>query len=82
MLVDKGDTKKKVPAEIEIINGSIYIKAKGYGDACSKDGYGNPIIVEVWDGELRVVVWSDINQEDPTHNISMEGAKENKRNKL
>jgi len=43
------------------------------------DGQGSPILVEVADGKLRVVCWSDINEEDPTHIISMEKAREDLR---
>ena len=32
-------------------------------------------MIEAWDGELRVIVWGDINQEDLTHIISLEGAR-------
>lgn len=49
---------------------------EGYGDFCSQDGSGSPIIIEYYQGELRIIVWANINQEDPTHVISLEGAKE------
>jgi hypothetical protein len=57
----------------------ISIRVEGYSDACSLDGCGTPILIERWEGELRVVIWGDINQEDPTHIISLEGARESKR---
>lgn len=65
--------------QIEYGEGTIDIRPKGYGDACSKNGYGTPILIEFWNGELRVVVWGNINQEDPTHTINVEGAKESAR---
>ena len=55
------------------------IKAEGYGDYTSADGLGMPIVLEHYEGELRLLVWSDINQEEPTHIISLEGAREDKR---
>lgn len=64
---------------IEHIADSVYIRPDGYGDACSHDGEGSPVMLEVWEGELRVVIWGDINKEDPTHIISLEGAREEKR---
>ena len=75
---DSGKKPEILPASIEV-NGAIYIQAKGYGDCCSNDGYGTPVFIEWYDGELRVVVFGDINQEDPTHIISLEGAREDKR---
>lgn len=54
-------------------------RAKGYGDYCSQDGHGVPVMIEKWNNKLMVVIWGDINQKDPTHTISLEGAKENRR---
>jgi hypothetical protein len=77
-LYDKayGDPQKKVDVKVECVNGSIYIMPEGYGDATSENGSGCPIMVEIWEGKLRLVAWSDINKEDPTHAISLETAKE------
>ena len=55
------------------------IRVEGYGDSLSPDDCGTPILTEKYDGELRVVIWGDINQEDPTHIISLEGARVDKR---
>lgn len=51
----------------------------GYGTAGMAEGHGWPVAVEVYKKELRVLVWGDINQEDPTHIISLEGALESNR---
>ena len=50
----------------------------GYGDKVSDEG-GCPLIVEFYNGELRVVVWGDINQEDYTYIVGLNGAKESNR---
>lgn len=79
-LEDKsGEPFEKTNLSVELVNGAIQIKAKGYGDNLSADDDGVPIIIEQFNGELRVVVWGDINQEDATDIISLEGAKEIKR---
>lgn len=57
----------------------LLIKVDGYGDAVSADGSGFPILIEYHEGKLQVVLWADINKEDTTHVIDMEGARENKR---
>jgi hypothetical protein len=67
---------KEIPVTIESSNDHLLIRPLGYGDYDSTDGEGTPIMVEVFEGKLRVIIWSDINQEDPTHIISLEGAKE------
>jgi len=78
-LVDQAGTVRPVRATIKNVNGAIFICPDGYGDACSADGHGDPIMVEVYDGRVRVLVWSDINQEDYTHVIDMEEAREDNR---
>jgi hypothetical protein len=79
MLHDQNGEPKSLRTVLENINGSIYISPEGYGDACSADGCGIPALIEVYEGELRIIIWGDINQEDPTHIISLEGARESAR---
>ena len=57
----------------------LILRFEGFGDHSSEDGYGAPVLVENWGGKLRVVAWSDINKEDPTHTIDLSGAKEDGR---
>ena len=71
---------RSVRISVENVNNTIYIKPEGYGYMCSLDNAGIPVLIEIWEDELRVVVWSDINQEDPTHIISLEKAREENRN--
>lgn len=62
------------------IKRDVGIAVEGYGDHYSKDGEGIPILMEYYDGKLRLLVWSDINSEDPTHIIDMDKAREDNRN--
>ena len=55
------------------------VQVEGYGDCCSADGQGTPVVIERYEGQLRVVIWADINQEDATHVIVLENAREDKR---
>ena len=48
----------------------------GYQTFC---GDGWPVMFEWQFGELRLVVWGDVNAEEPTHVISLEGARESLR---
>ena len=74
-------TGNRGPVEITVKVNShcIAIMPKGFGDHCSDDGHGAPIIIEVREGIPFLVVWADINQEDPTHIISLSCASENMR---
>ena len=70
--------RDQTPLEVEIMADSegISIHPKGYGDATSSPGMGIPVFLQLYQGKLMVNVWSDINKEDPTHEIDLEGAKE------
>jgi len=70
---------KKIRVKIKDEHDTISIAPEGYGDGCSMDDYGTPVILEVWEDELKTIVWSNIHHEDPTHIISMEDALETKR---
>ena len=59
----------------------MLIRMEGYGDIASRNhmsqvGHGVPILVESRHGVPFLVVWADINREDPTHTISLAGAAE------
>lgn len=57
---------------------ALFIEVDGYGEFCTRRG-GAPIILERFRGRLRLVVWADINSEDPTDIIDLEGARESER---
>jgi hypothetical protein len=58
---------------------SISVFPNGYGDFGSAEGHGCPVFLEVHQGRLRLVVFADINREDSTHVIDLEGARESRR---
>ncbi len=74
----KGQKTRDIKIEMEEGMNCIEIKPKGYGDFASADGCGVPIIVEVYEGRLRVILFPDINKDDATV-IDMEGAREDAR---
>ena len=58
------------------------IQIDRYGDHNSKDRKGIIASFIVDDDErLKLYVWSDISQEDPTHIIDLENARESNRSK-
>lgn len=75
----QGRERQQIEVEIEATKDGILIRPKGYGDHYTENGHGWPVLVELCNGQPRLVVWSDINQEDPTHIISLDGAAESLR---
>ena len=65
-----------VRAKLRADSTAIGVYVEDYGVASAPAGHGPMVLIEHWGGELRVIVWADINSEDPTHIISLEGAKE------
>ena len=59
--------------------GYLCISIEGYGDLHSRDGEECPVIIDYFDDKVNVVVWGNINKEDPTDKIDLKGAKESKR---
>jgi hypothetical protein len=51
-----------------------------YGVRGMAEGNGPPIFIEYHEGHPRILIWSDITKEDPTHIISLEKASEELRN--
>ena len=60
----------------------LEIAIEGLSDYWSDTGdeeIGVPIYLELHEGKVRLLVWADINQEDPTHIIDLSGAAESAR---
>jgi len=78
-LVDVMDEKGKLHVKVEGNGDVILIRPKGYGDNCSQNGHGTPILIELQNGVPTVYIWADINKEDFTHKITLKNAAEDKR---
>ena len=59
-------------------NGQFWIQPQGYGEKYTPNGEGSPVGMEIWQGHLRLVVFDDINREDPQI-IDLENAGESRR---
>ena len=62
-------SNKKVDTELNFDRDGISVSFDGYEDMCGNNAL---VDVEIWEGELRVVIWADPEQEDPTHIVSLE----------
>jgi hypothetical protein len=75
----------KIPIAVSVDQNFIQFEAEGFNACGAADeqpiGDGNRSIVafEIWEGRLRLLVWADINQEDPTHTIDLEEARTSNR---
>ena len=69
-----GSLKVRVTAD----SSTVSIFPAGYGDFGSADGHGCPIFLELYEGRLRLIVFADINEQDPTI-IDLEAAREDRR---
>ena len=78
------DSSEGVPKKVTVAmdRDRILIRPAGYGDLFSIDGEGWPILFEIAEGRPRLVIWGDINQEEPTHIFELkDSAKESNRRK-
>ena len=66
---------KTIEVSLLVENGQLWLKPEGYGEKCTEDGEGSPIGIEIWQGKLRLIAFTDINSEDPQI-IEMENARE------
>jgi len=69
---------KKLPVNIMVESGKLWVQPIGYGDKTSADGHGWPIGLEIWQGRLRLIIFDDINTEEPKI-IDLEKAREDSR---
>lgn len=75
MLADSG-TDEAVTATINTTsNLGIAISFSGHGDYYSQGDNGSPIYIDKYEGDIRVVIYGDINNEDATHKVSLKDAK-------
>lgn len=73
---EQGDSTK---GSLIINDTGISIRLNGYSDCSTNDDHGVPVYIEKYNGSVRLIVFADINREEPTHVIShvisLDGAK-------
>lgn len=76
MLDDVNPGMPQFKCSVNVYPTGIGISFEGFGENGAMPGYGEPVFVEVKNGVPTVYLWSDINSEDPTHVVSLGGARE------
>lgn len=69
----------ELPIRVIVTPLGMSLYADGHGDFGSAEDHGAPVFIELRNGNLRLVVWGDINKENPTHTIDLSGAREDRR---
>jgi len=69
------DHHGSLPIKIVSNDSAISIFPEGYGDFGSAPGHGFPVFLELYEGRLRLVVFPDINDQEPTI-IALEAARD------
>ncbi len=70
---------RKLAVRIKMSDHFIEIHPDGYGECEAADNTGSPVVLEYYEGRLRLLVFGDINNADPTETIDLEGARETAR---
>jgi hypothetical protein len=73
---EHSDRTVQVEVLLESDGLGLSVCPSGYGCFGCQDGTAGPIYLEVHEGRLRLLIWADINQEDPPHVIDLEKARE------
>lgn len=77
---DECDNSKNRQVEVKVNADcrGIYIQAKGY----ETDFDDTPIMLEIRNNELRLVIWGEKKSEDPSQIINLEGLRKKGKNKV
>ncbi|MFV8385058.1 hypothetical protein ACNO5E_13295 [Vibrio parahaemolyticus] len=82
-LTDKSDDYgDSVNAAIIFGWDGLSVQLDGYSDCCSEDNKGIVAYLEYWGSSANLRAYADINSEEPSHVISLEGAKNTNRKEL
>ena len=69
------DYHGSLPVKIVSNDSVISIFPEGYGDFGSASGHGCPVFLELYQGRLRLIVFPDINNQEPII-IDLEAARD------
>lgn len=67
---------EKIKIRVQHDGVTVYLMPVGYGSAGMAKGRGSPVFLELYEGRLRAVVNTDINDENALQIIDLEGTRE------
>lgn len=70
---------KKIAGKVVQERRGVSIELSGHGTCNMGAGFGSPIFIENERGIVSVYVWDDINQEEYSQKVSLDGAQESRR---
>jgi hypothetical protein len=80
--LDQSDGPLDEATDYQPINGNVTafphglsVRVNGYTDNASQDDMGELFLLIRQNGDLKLIVFADVNQEEPTHTISLETAR-------
>jgi len=75
--LNDGDSEHPETLQVRVTanDSAISIFPEGYGDFGSAPGHGCPVFLELYQGRLRLIVFPDINKQEPTI-IDLESARD------
>ncbi|MFA5419530.1 MAG: hypothetical protein WC341_13850 [Bacteroidales bacterium] len=79
IILPEYDGQGEVRCKVSLGSQDLQIQPEGTG---TFEGDFAPIVLEFYEGKVRLLVWSDINAQDPTHVIELPGALETARKKV
>lgn len=68
-----------LPVTVRASGGILEVSPRGYGECAAVDGAGAPVVLDLTPDGLKVHVFGDINSEEPTDTVDLEGAREDRR---
>lgn len=77
--VERSEPSLEVLAVAEGLGSGIALHPQGYGLKTMETGFCGVVYLEHYQGHPRLIVFADINDEEPTHIISLGGAHESER---
>lgn len=75
---DSDENSESIDCRLSVESGTLWVGLDGFTDYSCGDDKGLPLCLEQWKGEVNVRIYGDVNSEEPTHSISLEGARNEK----
>lgn len=74
-ILDQEQGYDRAEGTVTALPHGVSVRVQGYTDFASVDDMGELINLIRYKGELQLLVFANVNQEEPTHTISLEGAR-------